>query len=78
MAELEQRSYVKICALHGDSASHIHHILEAVCGASALHYSAVAKWVKQFNEGRQSTEDQPSSGRSLSTKGPDRDIIKST
>ena len=71
VTEVDQRAYIKICTLHGDSASTIHQTLLAVCGESALHYSTVARWAKQFKEGREETEDQPRAGRPKSATGSD-------
>lgn len=69
VTEFDQRAYIKICTFHGDSTAAIHQTLVEVCGESALHYSTVAKWARQFKGGREATEDQPRSGRPKSATG---------
>lgn len=71
VTEHDQRSYIKIRALCGDAASVIHQTLVDVCGDSALHYSTVAKWAKEFKEGRATTEDLQRCGRPKSATGPE-------
>ena len=60
----EQRRWIKIeCAKSRDcTARQCHQGLQQACGASALPYRTVARWVKAFKEGRKNVSDMPRSG----------------
>ena len=62
----EQRVYCKIRAQFGFPPTEIHADLQIVYGNGALKYAAVCKWVRCFNDGRESIENDPRVGRPVS------------
>ena len=62
----EQRVYCKIRAQLGFSLTEIHADLQKVYGNGALKYATVCKWVRCFNDGRGSIENDPRVGRPVS------------
>ena len=62
----EQRVYCKIRAQLGFLPTEIHADLQNVYGNGALKYATVCKWVCHFNDGRESTENDPRVGRPVS------------
>ena len=62
----EQRAYCKIRAQLGFPPTEIHADLQKVYGNSALKYATVCKWVRGFNDGRESIENDPFVGRPVS------------
>ena len=62
----EQRAYCKIRAQLGFPPTEIHADLQNVYGNSASKYATVCKWVRGFNDGRESTENDPLVGRPVS------------
>jgi hypothetical protein len=54
---------VKIEVARGSSAQTCFQGLREACGDAALPYRTVARWVKWFNEGRDSIQDSRRSGR---------------
>ena len=68
---LEQRSFCKIRALLGYSPSDIKADLDKVYGTNALSYHVVARWVRNFKDGRESVENEPRPGRPLGSIGED-------
>jgi histone-lysine N-methyltransferase SETMAR len=63
VTESETRAYIKIRVLLSATATDIHKDLVAACGAQAPSYRTVAKWTQRFREGRETTEDDPRTGR---------------
>ena len=59
----EQRVYCKIRAQLGFPPTEIHADLQKVYGHCALRYATVCKWVRRFNDGRESIENDPRVGR---------------
>ena len=55
----EQRVYCKIRAQLGFPPTEIHADLQKVYGNGALKYATVCKWVRRFNDGRESIENDP-------------------
>ena len=55
----EQRVYCKIRAQLGFPPTEIHADLQKVYGNGALKYATVCKWVRCFNDGRESIENDP-------------------
>ncbi|GFS15076.1 transposase [Elysia marginata] len=47
----------------GESAKLIHETLQTVCGDCACSYQTFCRWVKEFNEGKESLSDCPRPGR---------------
>ena len=62
----EQRVYCKIRAQLGSPPTEIHADLQKVYGNSALKYATVCKWVRRFNDGRESIENDTWVGRPVS------------
>ena len=62
----EQRVYCKIRAQLVFSPTEIHADLQKVYGNGALKYATVCKWVRRFNDGRESIENDPRVGRPVS------------
>ena len=62
----EQRVYCKIRAQLGFPPTEIHADLQKVCGNGALKYATVCKCVRCFNDGWESTENDPWVGRPVS------------
>ncbi|KAG8238244.1 hypothetical protein J437_LFUL018307 [Ladona fulva] len=59
----EQQSWIKIECARGHTARQCHQGLQEACGESPLPYRTVARWVKAFNEGRQTVADMHQAGR---------------
>ena len=62
----EQRAYCKIPAQLGFLPTEIHADLQKVYGNGALKYATVCKWVRRFNDGWESIENDPRVGRPVS------------
>ena len=62
----EQRAYCKIRAQLGFPLIEIHADLQKVYGNSALKYATVCKWVRSYNDGRESIKNDPLVGRPVS------------
>ena len=62
----EQRAYCKIRAQLRFPPTEIHADLQKVYGNSALQYATACKWVRGFNDGRESIENDPLVGRQVS------------
>ena len=62
----EQKVYCKIRAQLGFPPTEIHADLQIVYRNGALKHTTVCKWVHRFNDGRESTENDPRVGRPVS------------
>ena len=62
----EKRAYCKIRAQLGFQPTEIHADLQKVYGNGALKYATVRKWVRRFNDGRESIENDRRVGRPVS------------
>ena len=62
----EQRANCKIRAQLGFLPTEIHADLQKVYGNGALKYATVCKWVRRFNDGQESIENDPRVGRPVS------------
>ena len=62
----EQRVYCKIRAQLGFPPTEIHADFQKVYGNGALKYATVCKWVRRFNDGQESIENDPRVGRPVS------------
>src|SRR6187551_2359503 len=65
---LEQRCAIKFCAKLGESASVTFEKLKQVYGEQCLSRAQVFRWHKSFLEGREHVEDEPRSGRPLTSR----------
>ena len=59
----EQRVYYKIRAQLGFLPTEIHADLQKIYGNGALKYATVCKWLRRFNDCRESIENDPPVGR---------------
>ena len=62
----EQRVYCKIRTQLEFPPTEIHADLQKVYGNGALKYATVCKWIRRFNDGRESIENDPRVGRPVS------------
>ena len=62
----EQREYCKIGAQLRFLRTEIHADLQKVYGNGALKYATVCEWVRRFNDGQESIENDPRMGRPVS------------
>ena len=62
----EQKVYCKIQAQLQFPPTEIHADLQKVYGNGDLNYVTVCKWVRHFNDGRESIENDPRVGRPVS------------
>ena len=62
----EQRVYCKIRAQLGFPPTEIHAVSQQVYENGALKYATACKWVRCFNDGRESNENDPWVGRPVS------------
>lgn len=67
MEKFEYRAYIKTRALLGIPANEITNELQLVHGDNAPQYSTVAKWAALFKAGREDLEDDPRSGRPITS-----------
>jgi len=67
MEKIEYRAYIKTRALLGVSATSITNELHLVHKDNAPQYSTVAKWTALFKSGREHLEDDPRSGRPITS-----------
>ena len=65
MDKLCLRSYIKTRLLLHLTATQIHDELTTAYGQGVVSYSTVAHWVHRFSSGRESLEDDPRSGRTI-------------
>ena len=61
--DYEQRAYIKIRSLLGDTNTQIQIDLRKVYGDDTLSDSTIRRWSLLFREGRQSVDDDPRTGR---------------
>jgi histone-lysine N-methyltransferase SETMAR len=71
MEKNEIRAVIKYLCLKKMSAADIHKDMQETLQESAPKYSTVTKWVREFKCGRQSTEDEPRSGRPDDASNPE-------
>ena len=71
MALEEQRAYIKIRTLLGATPTDIKADLDTVYESQAASHITITKWFLRFKQGRDSLEDDPSSGRPLSAFSDD-------
>ncbi|GFS03465.1 transposase [Elysia marginata] len=57
------RFYIFMCCKLGELAKLIHETFQTVCRDCACSYQTVYRWVKEFNEGKESLSDCPHPGR---------------
>ena len=67
---MEQRADIKVCYKLGKTATETREILVQVYGREAVSIKCVYVWFKRFREGKETTEDEPRSGRPLTSRTP--------
>jgi len=65
MDEIQQRSVVRFMMLQKKASKAIHEELMSTMGDNVVAYATVKKWAALFKTGRDSVDDDPSSGRPL-------------
>ena len=63
MDKTEYRAVIRFLVLEGNSATKVEERLNAVYGESSPSSATIKRWVKEFQRGRESLEDDPRSGR---------------
>jgi transposase len=66
---MEQRVKIKFCYKLGKTETH--EMLVQVYGTEAVSRKSVYDWFKHFRDGKETTEDEPRSGRPLTSRTPD-------
>jgi hypothetical protein len=59
----DQRSYIKIETLRGQTPTEIHIALREVCDEQTMDRSTVSRWATRLREGRVTINDDPRPGR---------------
>ena len=67
MQKIEYRAYIKTCALLGLAATDISNELSLIYGDNAPKYRTVSKWNALFVDVREDLEDDPRSGRQITS-----------
>jgi len=62
---------IKFCYKLGKTATETHEILVQVYGTEAVSRKCVYDWFKCFRDGKETTEDEPRSGRPSTSRTPD-------
>ena len=68
---MEQRVNIKFCYKLGKTAKETHEMLVQVYGTGAVSRKCVYDWFKLFRDGKETTEDEPRSGRPSTSGTPD-------
>lgn len=72
MSEInEQRVCIKFCLKLGKNATETYTMIKTAFGNDYLSRSVIFEWFKRFKDGRQSTEDDPRSGRPSTSRNDD-------
>ena len=71
MDKTEYRAVIKFLVLEGQSSKQVEERLTSVYGQSSPSSSTIKRWVKEFQRGRESLEDDPRSGRPTTSTSPE-------
>ena len=71
MDKTEYRAVIKFLVLEGQSSKQVEEGLTSVYGQSSPSSSTIKRWVKEFQRGRESLEDDPRSGRPTTSTSPE-------
>ena len=71
MDKTEYRAVIKFLVLEGQSSKQVKERLTSVYGQSSPSSSTIKRWVKEFQRGRESLEDDPRSGRPTTSTSPE-------
>ena len=63
MDKIEYRAVIKFLVLEGNTAKQVEERLTAVYKESSPSAATIKRWVKEFQRGRESLEDDPRPGR---------------
>ena len=62
---------IKFCYKLGKTVTETHEMLVQVYGTEAVSRKCVYDWFKRFHDGKETTEDEPRSGRPSTSRTPD-------
>jgi len=68
---MEQRVNINFCYKLGKTATEMHEMLVQVYGTEAVSRKCVYDWFKCFRDRKETTEDEPCSGRPSTSRTPD-------
>ena len=71
MDKTEYRAVIKFLVLEGQFSKQVEERLTSVYGQSSPSSSTIKRWVKEFQRGRESLEDDPRSGRPTTSTSPE-------
>ena len=71
MDKTEYRAVIKFLVLEGQSSKQVEERLTSVYGQYFPSSSTIKRWVKEFQRGRESLEDDPRSGRPTTSTSPE-------
>ena len=71
MDKTEYRAVIKFLVLEGQSSKQVEERLTSVYGQSSPSSTTIKRWVKEFQRGRESLEDDPRSGRPTTSTSPE-------
>ena len=71
MDKTEYRAVIKFLVLEGQSSKQVEERLTSVYGQFSPSSSTIKRWVKEFQRGRESLEDDPRSGRPTTSTSPE-------
>jgi hypothetical protein len=70
-SEQEQRVCIKFCVKLGRNGAETFEMLRSAFGEQVLRYVRIFEWHRKFKEGRDSVDDNPTSGRTTTSKTED-------
>ena len=68
---MEQCANIKFCYKLGKPTTETREILAQMYGREAVSRKCVYEWFKRFREGKETTEDEPCSGRPSTSRTPE-------
>ena len=68
---MEQRANIKFCYKLGKTSTKTRELLVQVYGMEAVIRKCVYEWFKHFREEKETTKDEPSSGRPWTSRTPE-------
>jgi len=67
---MEQQVNIKFCYKLGKTATEMHEMLVQAYGTEAVSRKCFYDWFKRFRDGKETTEDEPRSGRLSTSRTP--------
>ena len=68
---MKQRVNIRFCYKLGKTAAETHEMFVQVYGTEAVSMKCVCEWFKRFRDGKETTENEPLSGRPSTSRTPD-------